>query len=538
MLLRALCFALVLSPAYQPALDSISADALRGDLSFLSSDALEGRDTPSRGLDTASDFIAAEFRKAGLKPGGDNGYFQTADFLVRTPNVEGFIFELSQHGRTLRLNADELKIEAAHSVDLIHAPLVKSDRDDDGGRQEWANRVVITDRSGAARHIKSAAAVILFDRHPEPNAEARPQLLDPASPETPGPPCFTIHGPAAEKFYHSLQGDGAVASIHLGQPRERHTPLRNVVAILPGSDPRLKDTCVILSAHYDHLGMKPASATGDRIYNGANDNGSGTVSVIEIAAALAKLNPHPRRSIIFVTFFGEEEGLLGSTYYSRHPLFPLARTVANLNLEQLGRTDAKDGPQVNTLSMTGEAYSDLTAYVEAAGRATGVKVRRTGANSEFFFSASDNYPLAKAGVPSETLVVAYEFPDYHAVGDEWNKIDYNNLARVDRTIAAATLLLADSLTAPHRSESSGAAPFRRKTRDGPSSLNKIYHKLCSLGARPQGTFPILRRLSHVLGQPEFPGLICGEMWMLRHVGIPFVLKPMSAAIRSLIERLY
>ena len=461
MLLRLLCFALALSPAYQPALDSISADALRGDLSFLSSDVLEGRDTPSRGLEIASEFIASEFRKAGLQPGGNSGYFQTADFLVRTPNVEGFTFELSQNGHTLRLNADEMGIQAANAVELSRAPLVKLDAENADKPDAWANHVVITLRARGRRQLERAAAVILLDRRPEPNAEARPQLLDPASPETARPPRFLIHGPAAEKFFDSLHSGGAVASIHLGKPREQRVSLRNVVAVLPGSDARLKDTCVILSAHYDHLGMKPASAAGDRIYNGANDNGSGTVSVIEIAAALSKLKTHPRRSIVFVTFFGEEEGLLGSGYYARHPVFPLANTVANLNLEQLGRTDAKDGPQVNTLSMTGEAYSDITAYVETAGQATGVKVRRSGANSELFFSASDNYPLAKAGVPSETLVVAFDYSDYHAVGDEWNKIDYDNMARIDRTVAAATLLLADSEATPQWSNSGGTAAFRK-----------------------------------------------------------------------------
>jgi hypothetical protein len=461
MLLRALCFAIALSPAYQPALDSISADALRGDLSFLSSDLLEGRDTPSRGLDIAAEFIAAEFRKAGLQPGGNNDYFQTADFQIRTPNTEGFTFELSHNGHTLRLNSDELQIRAANAVDLSHVRLVKLDAENAGASEDWANRVVIAERGRRRPHIDRAAAVILLDRRPEPNAEARPQLLDPASPETAGPPRFLIHGPAAEKFFDSLHGDAAVASIHLGKPLQQHTQLRNVIGILPGSDPQLKDTCVILSAHYDHLGMKPASAAGDRIYNGANDNGSGSVSVIEIAAALSKLKIHPRRSIVFVTFFGEEEGLLGSDYYTRHPVFPLAKTVANLNLEQLGRTDAKDGRQVGTLSLTGENYSDITSFVEAAGQATSVKVRRTGANSELFFSASDNYPLAKAGVPSETLVVAFEYSDYHAVGDEWSKIDYENMAHIDRTVAAATLLLADSMATPHWNDSKQAEPFRK-----------------------------------------------------------------------------
>jgi Zn-dependent M28 family amino/carboxypeptidase len=210
--------------------------------------------------------------------------------------------------------------------------------------------------------------------------------------------------------------------------------------------------------------MKPASAAGDRIYNGANDNGSGTVSVMEIAAALARLKTHPRRSILFITFFGEEEGLLGSAYYARHPIFPLAKSVANLNLEQLGRTDSKDGPRVGTLSMTGEAYSDITQFVEAAGHATGVNVRRSGANSELFFTASDNYPLAKAGVPSETLAVAFYYSDYHAVSDEWTKIDFDNMARIDRTVAAATLLLADSQTTPHWNDSKVTAPFRKARR--------------------------------------------------------------------------
>jgi hypothetical protein len=460
MLIRALCFAIALSPAYQPALDSISADALRGDLSFLSSDLLEGRDTPSRGLDIAAEFIAAEFRKAGLQPGGNGDYFQTADFLLRTPNTEGFTFELSHNGQTLRLNADELQIRAVNALDLSRARLVKLDAENAGASEDWTNRVVITERRRRV-HMEHASAIILLDRRPEPNAEARPQLLDPASPETGGPPRFIIHGQAAEKFFDSLHGDGAVASIHLAKPKEQRVQLRNVVGILPGSDPQLKDTCVIVSAHYDHLGMKPASATGDRIYNGANDNGSGTVSVIEIAAALTKLKTHPKRSIVFVTFFGEEEGLFGSTYYSHHPIFPLAKTVANLNLEQLGRTDAKDGRQVGTLSLTGEAYSDITSYVEAAGQATGVKVRRTGANSELYFSASDNYPLAKAGVPSETLVVAFDYPDYHAVGDEWNKIDYENMAHIDRTVAAAALMLADSVTTPQWTDTREAAPFRK-----------------------------------------------------------------------------
>src|SRR5208282_5854723 len=104
-----------------------------------------------------------------------------------------------------------------------------------------------------------------------------------------------------------------------------------VVGLLRGSDPKLKDTYLLVTAHYDHIGASPALA-GDQIYNGANDDGSGTVSVIELAAALASAPSRPRRSVIFMTFFGEERGMLGSRYYVRHPLVPHKATIACVNL--------------------------------------------------------------------------------------------------------------------------------------------------------------------------------------------------------------
>src|SRR5262249_60755903 len=134
----------------------------------------------------------------------------------------------------------------------------------------------------------------------------------------------------------------------------------------------LKDTYVLLTAHYDHLGL--AKSGDDRVFNGANDDGSGTVSVIEIGAALATLPRHPRRSIVFMAFFGEEEGLLGSLYYTHHPVFPLAKTVANINLEQLGRTDASEGPEIASLTFTGMEFSDVPNFFRRAGAQTGVKI--------------------------------------------------------------------------------------------------------------------------------------------------------------------
>jgi Zn-dependent M28 family amino/carboxypeptidase len=186
------------------------------------------------------------------------------------------------------------------------------------------------------------------------------------------------------------------------------------------------------------------NGSGDRIYNGANDDGSGTVSVMEAARALARLKQHPRRSLVFMAFFGEEKGLIGSRYYAHHPVWPLEKTIAQLNLEQVGRTDSTEGRQLSNATLTGFDYSDLTSYVARAGEGTGIHIYKNAKNSDAYFVDSDNLSLAEAGVPAETLTVAFDFPDYHAVGDEWQKIDYDNMAKVDRAISLAMFLMADS----------------------------------------------------------------------------------------------
>ena len=112
----------------------------------------------------------------------------------------------------------------------------------------------------------------------------------------------------------------------------------------------------------------PPKEGKDHIYNGANDDGSGTVSVIEIAKALSRLKVRPRRSIVFVTFFGEERGDIGSGYYGRHPVFPMGKTIADVNLEQVGRTDSTAGKQISNATLTGYDYSDVTKFLAEAGR--------------------------------------------------------------------------------------------------------------------------------------------------------------------------
>jgi peptidase M28-like protein len=295
--------------ASRSVLDRISADSLRGHLSFIASDLLEGRKTPSRGLDLAAEYIAAQFRRAALEPAGEMG-----------------------------------------------------------------------------------------------------------------------------KSYFQISG---------GQ--------KNVIGIMRGSDPLLKESYIIVSAHYDHLGIGD-SVDGDSIYNGANDDGSGTVSVIEIASALSAMKRKPKRSIVFIAWSGEEQGLYGSKYYGQHPVFPLEKTVAMINLELMGRSDSIDGRRLNSASMTGFDFTDLGRIFKEAGRQTGIRVYKDERNSDLFFSRSDNQALADAGVPAHTLCVTFEYSDYHSPADQWDKIDYENMARVDRMIALALINIANNRIGPKWNE--------------------------------------------------------------------------------------
>ena len=297
-------------------MDSISAQSLQGHLSFIASDLLEGRGTPSRGLDLAAEYIAAQFRRAGLQPAVNGSYFQETTIKARR-------------------DSDEM------------------------------------------------------------------------------------------------------------------TPVRNVIGLLPGSDPALKNTYVLVTAHYDHLGMK-ATGEGDRIYNGANDDGSGTVSVIELAGALAKYKP--KRSIVFMTFYGEERGLVGSRYYGSHPVFPLKSTLAMINLEHMGRTDDLEGPRVGAITVTGQDFTDVGILLKSLGEQVGVGVEKHPRNSDSFFGRSDNQALADVGIPAHTICTSFEFPDYHGLGDHWEKVDYVNMAKVNRLVALTVMELSDSAKEPRWNE--------------------------------------------------------------------------------------
>ncbi len=469
-----------LTPEIKRVLNAITPGNLKGDLSFLASDTLQGRYTPSPGLDAAAEFIASQFRAAGLEPGGNADYFQTAAMVDRRmPPLQSDIL-LQNDGQSSRIptfSAVIINANAAVKIDRA-AVLVFSSRDPGLiTGQQLTGKAVIAPQPAFAKMPRDqaiaayekmrsfdtavqeskAAVEIVVNQKLQPES-ARLLALDAV--QLKAVPQVQVESDELQRWIDHPGKDGAerTVSLDVPAPEDHPTVVKNVIGVLRGSDPQLKNTFVLVTAHYDHIGTTETAGhmaeqpnptdKSDRIYNGANDDGSGTVSVIEIGRALAALNRHPKRSIVFMTFFGEERGLLGSTYYGRHPMFPIAATVADVNLEQVGRTDATTGRQINTASLTGFDYSDVPKYLINAGRETGIRVYLDKEASDAYFVRSDNAALAEQGVPAHSLTVAFDYPDYHGLGDEWRKIDYDNMARVDRMIALALLRMADSQSPP------------------------------------------------------------------------------------------
>jgi len=458
-----------------------TADRLKADVSFLASDALEGRGTPSPGLTIASEFVAAGFRRAGLEPAGDDGYFQTASFVEVTPSLEGFELTLEASGKIIHVPKSALAVQPAAAVDLTRAAVWKAGPGDlaqlSPEQVDGKVLVISTGGAGAGR----GGLILRPQLHPalvirlaaDGDASFVPRLR--AAGAAVWAPVVTVWDRDFRKALAGKPGplDAAITA-RIPAPAETPVKLRNVIGLLRGSDPALGGTYLVLSAHYDHLGVR-GTGPGDHIFNGANDDASGTASVMEIALALKPGSEgvpegapaRPKRSIVFMAFFGEEMGELGSHYYVRHPIFPLAKTVADVNLEQLGRTDESSGRRVGMFNLTGFDFTNMPEVFRKAAAQTGIRLVKDGANSDRYFTASDNAAFAEAGVPATTVSVTYSFPDYHGVGDEWPKLDYDNMAKVDRAIALAVRALADSAAAPEWNASNPATEPFVKARGNP-----------------------------------------------------------------------
>ncbi len=222
---------------------------------------------------------------------------------------------------------------------------------------------------------------------------------------------------------------------------------RNVVGLLEGTDPQLEAEVVAVTAHYDHIGV-----AGDRVYNGADDNASGTAGVLEIARAFAQSGVKPKRSVLFMVFEAEERGLLGAYQYAMTPLVPLKQTVAVLNMDMIGRDE--DSPtwsthpadNANGVNIVGTLYNPaLRKLIEKENAGVGLKLDyKTDADDrESWFARSDHFPFAEHNVPM-VLFNTGEHPDYHTEHDTWDRLDYPKMEKIVRLIYLSARDLADS----------------------------------------------------------------------------------------------
>lgn len=251
---------------------------------------------------------------------------------------------------------------------------------------------------------------------------------------------------------------GAAAPVN---PDTAYPP--NVVAILPGSDPALKDTYVVFSAHMDHVGVGQPDAKGDSIYNGADDDASGTSAVVEVAQAFASLPEaqRPKRSMVFLLVSGEEKGLLGSAWYADHPTVPLEKIVANVNIDMIARNSP------DTVVAIGNEYSSLGPLVASIARQRpelGFTVVPDLWPEERFFFRSDHFNFARKEIPA-IFFFAGVHADYHKPSDEIDTVDTDKAAR----IAKLVYYLADAIgndPNPPKWTPEGLEAVRALTRQG------------------------------------------------------------------------
>ena len=236
-------------------------------------------------------------------------------------------------------------------------------------------------------------------------------------------------------------------------PAERRGASQNVIGIIVGSDPVLRDEVVLLGAHFDHLPMNAARAVdGDSIFNGADDDASGVAAILEAARQL-KEGPAPKRTIVVIAFTGEETGGAGTQWYIRHPVRPMAQAVAQLQVEMIGRPDSLAGGAGKGW-LTGYERSTMGERLAAAGLPVIVDPRP----SENFFQRSDNYAFALEGIPAHTFSSFGGHTDYHGVNDEVDRMDLAHVAAMIDATAKAVRVLTDG---PRIEWKDGGKPVRR-----------------------------------------------------------------------------
>ena len=463
---------------------------------LIADDSMAGRGTPSPGLEKTASYIASEFQRLGLRPGGDSGtWFQRYRLRISSLDSSSYVMALGRgaHGHWM-LGRDALyfrTVGGALPEGAVTGPIVlmaglSADTTRPFGDVDVRGAVILyVPRAGSnmgplTRRLQLAGArgVIMlseassayFQRSAAGAFASSVSRVD--GPEAPGMPIFVVRDSsaltvltAAGENIAALRGNGTpfaaralagfTATFDIRRRVASETTAPNVIGILDGSDPQLRSEYVFLTAHMGHVGMAGAgngcSGRGaDSICNGADDDGSGTVGVLEAAQAFVTLNPRPRRSVVFMTVSGEERGLWGSDYYTAHPTLPLENTVADINMDMIGRYYNNQPGWRDTIVVIGKEHSTLGA---TANRVTqehpelSMQLIDDIWPEERFYFRSDHYNFARRGVP-----ILFFFngthPDYHQVSDSPDKIDAEKASRIVQMAFYVVLDVANATERP------------------------------------------------------------------------------------------
>ncbi|HMO13326.1 MAG TPA: M28 family peptidase [Pirellulaceae bacterium] len=446
-----------LTDVQRKAMDSISEISVRSRLFFLASDALEGRGTPSRGFDIACDYVATQFAAAGLEGlGEDGGYFQTATVpAVQTP-TDGIVVRRANGGPldllgllcggedhlTYSGKLQTVKFDAGFEDQTFAGPVfIDTLPDESQPRFRQLSQIArlanqLKSRGATAMIVQCAAdsQLVLSARD-----ASRPALENRQSRIS--LPVILIETGSSQKI------DFSVEEFELVVPPQirADVAVRNTIGLLRGSDPELANEAIIVTAHLDHLGI---GGTGDdRIFNGADDNATGCTAVLMLADAFASLPEPPKRSMIFMTFWGEERGLMGSKYFVENPLWPLDKIVANINIEMVGRPEP--GAQRKSW-MTGWDQSDLGTLMALGSIRADIEIFQHPRFSAMLYRASDNFSFVQKGVIAHSFSAGSLHSDYHQPSDEVALIETDHMTDVIKGLFAGTLLIADGHVTPKK----------------------------------------------------------------------------------------
>jgi hypothetical protein len=455
---------------------TITAAGVRDRIAFLASDELRGRMTPSPGLERAAEYIATHFREMGLRPAGDgDSFIQRWPFrqFTMNPGTVRLVIESPGGIPAMAYARDFFAAPAARdSVSGEPVFLGPLDRVLGDFPADVADRIAVvtvglqpgselfTAPQDAAR---AGARGLIFVMHPLHTA---PVIAEVASQlagigfEAPIP-AFGIRYEQAQGLFRAAGLNPAMladpaharavvlagASILMSAPLDRvEHAAPNIVAVLPGSDPVLRDEYVVLSAHFDHVGVGRPDATGDSIYNGADDNASGTAVMMEVARALAALpeSERPRRSVLFLAVSGEEQGLFGSRHFAEHPTVPAAQMVANINMDMVGRNAPGE------LIAIGQEYTSLGPLAERVASENPhlrLRLMPDPDPAEQAFFRSDHVSFMRQDVPA-IFFTTWLHEDYHRPSDTVEKIDADKTARVAQFVFRFTHAVADAQERP------------------------------------------------------------------------------------------